>query len=64
LGDDCGYFIYEFDTERPAAGIEILAKAASFEATERAFWRRYRLRHKWLETFDGKIVWEGFGARL
>jgi hypothetical protein len=27
LGDDCGYFI-----ERPSAGIEILAKAASYEA--------------------------------
>jgi hypothetical protein len=35
LGDDCGYFIYEFDTERPSAGIEILAKAASYEAAVR-----------------------------
>jgi hypothetical protein len=30
LGDDCGYFI-----ERPSAGIEILAKAASYEAAVR-----------------------------
>jgi hypothetical protein len=35
LGDDFGYFIYEFDADRPASGIEILAKAASFEAAVR-----------------------------
>ena len=35
LGDDSGYFIYEFDTNRPSAGIEILAKAASFDAAIR-----------------------------
>jgi hypothetical protein len=35
LGDDCGYFIYEFDTEHPAAGIEILGKALSYEAAIR-----------------------------
>jgi hypothetical protein len=35
LGDDSGYFIYEFDADRPAAGIEILGKAASYEAAIR-----------------------------
>ena len=35
LGDDTGYFIYEFDTGRPSAGIEILAKAMSFDAAVR-----------------------------
>jgi hypothetical protein len=35
LGDDYGYFIYEFDTEHPAAGIEILGKALSYEAALR-----------------------------
>lgn len=35
LGDDTGYFIYEYDTERPASGIEILAKLASYEAAVR-----------------------------
>ena len=35
LGDDCGYFIYEVDTRRPSAGIEILAKVASYEAALR-----------------------------
>jgi len=35
LGDDTGYFIYEFDTCRPSAGIEILAKAMSFDAAVR-----------------------------
>ena len=35
LGDDCGYFIYEYDCTRPAAGIEILAKAASYDAAVR-----------------------------
>lgn len=35
LGDDTGYFIYEFDTRRPSTGIEILAKAISFDAAVR-----------------------------
>ena len=35
LGDDSGYFVYEIDAERPSAGIEILAKAASYEAALR-----------------------------
>jgi hypothetical protein len=35
LGDDSGYFIYEFDAERPASGIEILGKAASYDAAVR-----------------------------
>lgn len=35
LGDDSGYFIYEFDNDRPSAGIEILAKAASYDAAIR-----------------------------
>lgn len=35
LGDDSGYFIYEFDTNVPSAGIEILAKAASLDAAMR-----------------------------
>jgi hypothetical protein len=35
LGDDCGYFIYEFDSRRPSAGIEVLAKVASYEAALR-----------------------------
>jgi hypothetical protein len=35
LGDDTGYFIYEFDKKQPEAGIEILAKAASYEAAIR-----------------------------
>lgn len=35
LGDDCGYFIYEVDPNRPNAGIEILAKVASYEAALR-----------------------------
>lgn len=35
LGDDCGYFIYEVDAGRPSAGIEILAKVASYEAALR-----------------------------
>lgn len=35
LGDDTGYFIYEFDTTRPTAGLEILAKAASYDAAMR-----------------------------
>jgi hypothetical protein len=35
LGDDTGYFIYEFDARRPSLGIEILAKAISFDAAVR-----------------------------
>jgi hypothetical protein len=35
LGDDTGYFIYEFDHNRPAAGIEILAKTISADAALR-----------------------------
>ena len=35
LGDDAGYFIYEYDTGNPHAGIEILGKAASWEAAVR-----------------------------
>lgn len=35
LGDDSGYFIYEYDRLRPASGLEILAKAASYEAAVR-----------------------------
>lgn len=35
LGDDSGYFIYEYDTDRPSAGIEILGKAASYDAAIR-----------------------------
>jgi hypothetical protein len=35
LGDDTGYFIYEYDERRPASGIEILGKATSYEAAER-----------------------------
>ena len=34
LGDDTGYFIYERDG-RKSAGIEILGKAASYEAATR-----------------------------
>ena len=35
LGDDTGYFIYEYDARRPSVGIEILAKAISFDAAVR-----------------------------
>ena len=35
LGDDSGYFIYEYDTDRPSAGIEILGKAVSYDAAIR-----------------------------
>ncbi len=35
LGDDTGYFIYEFDNELTTGGIEILGKAASYEAAMR-----------------------------
>jgi hypothetical protein len=35
LGDDSGYFIYEFDEKQPETGIEILAKATSYDAAMR-----------------------------
>jgi hypothetical protein len=35
FGDDCGYFIYEFDSNQPSAGIQVLAKAASYDAALR-----------------------------
>lgn len=35
LGDDTGYFIYEYDPRRQEAGIEILGKAASYDAAVR-----------------------------
>lgn len=35
LGDEYGYFIYECDRTRQFAGIEVLAKAASYEAAMR-----------------------------
>ena len=35
LGDDTGYFICEYDTKQPGAGIEILAKAVSYDAAIR-----------------------------
>jgi hypothetical protein len=35
LGDDTGYFLYEFDNRQPETGIEILAKAASYDAAMR-----------------------------
>lgn len=35
LGDDTGYFIYEFDPTHTAGGIEILAKTLSYEAAVR-----------------------------
>jgi hypothetical protein len=35
LGDDSGYFIYEYDSDRSESGIEILAKAASYDAAMR-----------------------------
>jgi hypothetical protein len=35
LGDDTGYFIYEFDERHAAAGIEILGKATSYDAAMR-----------------------------
>jgi hypothetical protein len=35
LGDDTGYFIYEYDSRRPSVGLEILAKAISFDAAVR-----------------------------
>jgi len=35
LGANAGYFIYEYDAKQPHAGIEILAKAVSFDAASR-----------------------------
>lgn len=35
LGDDTGYFIYEYHTTRGIAGIEVLGKAASYDAAMR-----------------------------
>jgi hypothetical protein len=35
LGDDHGYFICELDRTRPGAGVEVLGKAASYEAAIR-----------------------------
>jgi len=35
LGDDHGYFIFEMDEHQPAAGIEILGKAVSYDAAVR-----------------------------
>ena len=35
LGDDTGYFIYECDPAAVGRGIEVLAKAASYEAAMR-----------------------------
>ena len=32
VGDHSGYFLYEEDLNEPRAGIELLAKAASYEA--------------------------------
>lgn len=32
VGDHSGYFLYEEDLNDPLAGIELLAKAASYEA--------------------------------
>lgn len=37
LGGDYGYFIYEMDSDRPNAGIEVIAKAASVEAALRLY---------------------------
>ena len=35
LGDDSGYFIYEFDERQSGGGIEILAKATSYDTAMR-----------------------------
>lgn len=37
LGGEFGYFIYEVDTSKPSAGIEVIGKAASLEAALRMF---------------------------
>lgn len=35
LGDEYGYFIYECDRSKQSAGIEVLAKVASYDAAMR-----------------------------
>lgn len=37
LGGDYGYFIYEMDSAKPNAGIEVIGKAVSVEAALRLF---------------------------
>ncbi len=37
MGGDYGYFIYEMDSDKPNAGIEVIAKAASEEAALRLY---------------------------
>ena len=37
LGGDRGYFIFETDESRPDAGINVLAKAASYEAAMKLY---------------------------
>jgi hypothetical protein len=37
LGGDYGYFIYQVDSDQPHAGIEVIAKAASFDAAMRLY---------------------------
>ena len=37
LGGDFGYFVYEVDTTRPQAGVEVIAKAASLDAALRLY---------------------------
>jgi hypothetical protein len=37
LGGDRGYFIFETDESRPDAGINVLAKAASYDAAIQLF---------------------------
>ena len=47
LGGDRGYFIYETDSRRDTDGINILAKAASFDAA-------FRLADLWTSVRQGK----------
>jgi len=35
LGGDTGYFIFEFDEANPQSGVEVLGKAASYDAASR-----------------------------
>ncbi len=37
LGGDFGYFIYEIDSQNPRAGLEVIAKAPSYDAAVRLF---------------------------
>ena len=37
LGGDGGYFLYEIDSHNPRAGMEVIAKAASYDAAIRLF---------------------------